>query len=97
MADPAAYLVIALSGRALAVAGARAGCVVHALDLWEQGLAMDRRLEEIGADHMLVRLDGAPHGMESWEGHPEWAGYKTTLVSWLTGTLGPTRQAKRAR
>jgi acetyl esterase len=64
--------------------------LVHGTDefLWDQGLAMDRRLEEVGADHALVRLDGAPHGMENWEGHPEWASYKAELVSWLTGTLG---------
>jgi acetyl esterase len=73
--------------------------LVHGTDelLWEQGLAMDRRLEEVGADHTLVRLDGAPHGMGGWEGHPEWTSYKTTLVSWLEDKLGPPQRVKRAR
>ena len=33
------------------------------------------------------RLEGAPHGMESWEGRPEWAGYKKKLVDWLEEKL----------
>jgi alpha-L-fucosidase 2 len=57
--------------------------------LWTQGVAFARRLEEVGADHELYRLDGAPHGMESWEGRPEWAGYKEKLVSWLEEKLTP--------
>jgi acetyl esterase len=57
--------------------------------LWEQGEAFARRLEEAGADHELYRLDGAPHGMESWEGHPEWESYKGRLVSWLEEKLAP--------
>lgn len=55
--------------------------------LWEQGLAFAGRLEEVGADHELYRLDGAPHGMESWEGHPEWSGYERKLVDWLEEKL----------
>jgi alpha-L-fucosidase 2 len=55
--------------------------------LWDQGVAFARKLEEVGADHELVRLDGAPHGMESWEGHPEWSGYKRKLVDWLEKRL----------
>ncbi|HEY2944504.1 MAG TPA: alpha/beta hydrolase [Vicinamibacteria bacterium] len=56
--------------------------------LWAQGLAMRDRLREVGARHELFALEGAPHGMENWEGRPEWAGYKTKLVEWLTQQLG---------
>jgi alpha-L-fucosidase 2 len=55
--------------------------------LWGQGAAFAERLQEVGTDHELVRLDGAPHGMESWEGHPEWSGYKRKLVDWLEEKL----------
>jgi acetyl esterase/lipase len=51
--------------------------------LWDQGVAMAAALERTGVPHQLVKLDGAPHGMENWEGHPEWTGYKDTLVQWL--------------
>jgi acetyl esterase len=56
--------------------------------LWAQGVAMRDRLREVGARHELFALDGAPHGMENWEGHPEWAHYKTKLVQWLSEQLG---------
>lgn len=56
--------------------------------LWAQGVAMRDRLREAGARHELVALEGAPHGMENWEGHPEWAGYKAKLVEWLSQQLG---------
>jgi acetyl esterase/lipase len=51
--------------------------------LWQQGIAMDRKLTELGVPHELYAIHGAPHGMENWEGHPEWLGYKDKLVSWL--------------
>jgi hypothetical protein len=44
---------------------------------------MDARLRALGVEHELVRLDGAPHGMENWEGRPEWQFYQGRLVSWL--------------
>jgi alpha-L-fucosidase 2 len=56
--------------------------------LWDQGLAMARALEWAGVRHELVRLDGAPHGMENWEGMPAWAHYKTRVVSWLLERFG---------
>jgi acetyl esterase/lipase len=52
--------------------------------LWAQGTAMRDRLRAVGARHELLALEGAPHGMENWEGHPEWAHYKTKLVEWLS-------------
>ena len=61
--------------------------------LWAQGVAMRDRLAAVGAAHELVALEGAPHGMENWEGRPEWAGYKQKLVEWLRQRLGnPRRQ-----
>ena len=46
-------------------------CSIHgtAEGLWAQGQAMAARLQAIGARHQLLALDGAPHGMENWEGH----------------------------
>jgi alpha-L-fucosidase 2 len=55
--------------------------------LWDQGVAMARALEQAGVEHALVRLDGAPHGMENWEGRPEWSGYKEQVVSWLRARM----------
>jgi alpha-L-fucosidase 2 len=55
--------------------------------LWDQGVAFAEKLSEVGADHELYPLDGAPHGMENWEGRPEWSGYKQKLVDWLEQKL----------
>jgi alpha-L-fucosidase 2 len=65
--------------------------LIHGTDeiLWEQGVAFAERLREVGANHELIRLDGAPHGMGSWEGRPEWSGYKQQLVDWLEEKLQP--------
>ena len=38
-----------------------------------------------------VTLEGAPHGMEKWEGRPEWMDYKTKLVEWLKSKLAPRK------
>lgn len=59
--------------------------LVHGTDemLWDQGVDFAARLEEAGVAHELHRLDGAPHGMESWEGRPEWQSYKQAVVDWL--------------
>lgn len=46
-----------------------------------------RRLAEIHARHEVLLLEGAPHGMENWEGHPEWMFYKKMMVDWLEKTL----------
>jgi acetyl esterase len=55
--------------------------------LFAQHTAMARRLGEVGAHFEAVELPGAPHGMENWEGHPEWAFYRDRLVEWLKRTL----------
>jgi alpha-L-fucosidase 2 len=51
--------------------------------LWAQAQAFSARLTEIGARHEVVALEGAPHGMENWEGHPEWMSYKRRLIEWI--------------
>jgi alpha-L-fucosidase 2 len=55
--------------------------------LWDQAVRLTKRLDSLGVDYQLVTLQGAPHGMENWEGHPEWETYKTELVNWLHGKL----------
>jgi alpha-L-fucosidase 2 len=55
--------------------------------LWDQARTFAQRLAELGVPHDLVALEGAPHGMENWEGHPEWSFYKQRVVDWIR-TLG---------
>lgn len=52
-------------------------------ELYEGTLEYAARLKKAGAHFDLVLLEGAPHGMENWENHPEWAFYKQRLVQWL--------------
>ncbi len=65
--------------------------------LWAQGVAMRDRLASAGAAHELYALEGASHGMENWEGRPEWAGYKQKLVEWLGQRLRERPRAGRER
>lgn len=60
--------------------------------LWTQAQAFAARLREIGARHDVIALEGAPHGMENWEGHPEWMFYKRRVVDWI---LENTRKSAR--
>src|SRR5262245_5943186 len=45
------------------------------------------KLDKAGADFGAFTLEGAPHGMENWEGHPEWLDYKIRLIEWLKAKL----------
>ena len=56
--------------------------------LWSQAQAFAQRLTELGAQHEVVALQDAPHGMENWEGHPEWMVYKSRLVEWIQQVTG---------
>jgi acetyl esterase len=56
--------------------------------LHAQALAFSARLDQVGADYERHDVPGAPHGVENWEGHPEWMSYKKTLVDWLERKLG---------
>jgi acetyl esterase len=51
--------------------------------LWAQAQAFAKRLTELGARHDVIALEGAPHGLENWEGHAEWTTYKTRMVEWI--------------
>jgi alpha-L-fucosidase 2 len=51
--------------------------------LWSQGLSMGARMAAVGARHQLLRLEGAAHGMENWEGQPQWLHYKQVVVDWI--------------
>jgi alpha-L-fucosidase 2 len=59
--------------------------------LWAQAQAFARRLSEVGARHDVIALDGAPHGLENWEGRPEWTGYKDRMVRWIERVTGIVR------
>ena len=51
--------------------------------LWPQAQAFAARLSELGVPHEVVAIEGAPHGMENWEGRPEWMFYKARVVEWI--------------
>ena len=51
--------------------------------LWAQAQQFAARLASLGVAHDVVALEGAPHGLENWEGHPEWTRYKTRMIDWI--------------
>jgi alpha-L-fucosidase 2 len=51
--------------------------------LWAQAQAFAQRLTDLGARHDVIALEGAPHGLENWEGHAEWTTYKRRMVEWI--------------
>ncbi|MFN0124861.1 MAG: alpha/beta hydrolase [Blastocatellia bacterium] len=55
--------------------------------LYAGQMALAKRLDELGARYEAMAIDGAPHGVENWEGHPEWMHYKEKLVAWLRKSL----------
>ncbi len=55
--------------------------------LYQPALEYAARLKQVGAHYDLLLLPGAPHGMENWEGHPEWTHYRQKLVDWPRATL----------
>ncbi len=59
--------------------------------LFGQQEAFTRKLEAAGVSHEAFTLKDAPHGVENWEGHPEWMEYKTKLVEWLKAKLAPRK------
>lgn len=66
--------------------------------LYELAVEYAGRLKQVGARHELYLLKGAPHGLENWEGRPEWQGYKRKLVEWLlTETSAAKAQISQGR
>lgn len=55
--------------------------------LHAQAVAFEKELQRVGATFDVLDVVGAPHGVENWEGHAEWLGYKTKLVEWLRAKL----------
>jgi acetyl esterase len=55
--------------------------------LHAQAVAFSERLASAGAPFERYDVSGAPHGVENWEGHADWMGYKVKLVDWLQHTL----------
>jgi acetyl esterase/lipase len=51
--------------------------------LWAQAQTFTARLSELGIAHEVIAIDGAPHGMENWEGHADWMTYKQRVVDWI--------------
>lgn len=56
-------------------------------ELYRGTLQYANRLRQAGVHYDLILLEGAPHGMENWEAHPEWMFYKQELVRWLRTAL----------
>ncbi len=54
---------------------------------YDQSVEMCDRMKQAGAHCELITIDGAPHGMDHWESHPEFLWYKKALVDWLQKTL----------
>lgn len=55
---------------------------------YDQSVEMCDKMKKAGASCEIITIEGAPHGMDHWETHPEWLWYKKALVDWLTKTLG---------
>jgi acetyl esterase len=54
---------------------------------YEQSAEMCEKMKSAGAHCDLITIEGAPHGMDHWETHPEFLWYKKALVDWLRMTL----------
>jgi alpha-L-fucosidase 2 len=52
-----------------------------------QSVEMCDKMKQAGARCELITIQGAPHGMDHWEPHPEFLWYKKALVDWLQKTL----------
>jgi acetyl esterase len=54
---------------------------------YDQSVEMCDKMKQVGAHCELITIEGAPHGMDHWEPHPEFLWYKKTLTDWLRKTL----------
>jgi alpha-L-fucosidase 2 len=51
--------------------------------LFAQHTEFIAQLKQANARYDAFAVEGAPHGIENWEGHPAWMSYKQKLVDWL--------------
>ena len=51
--------------------------------LFPQHQAYLQKLKEHYVAVESINVDGAPHGMENWEGHPNWMDYKKQITNWI--------------
>ena len=54
---------------------------------YEQSVEMCEKMKRAGARCELITVEGAPHGMDHWEPHPEFLWYKKALIDWLKKNL----------
>ena len=54
---------------------------------YSQSVEMCKKMSSVGASCELLTIEGAPHGMDHWEPHPEFLWYKKALVHWLQKAL----------
>jgi len=59
--------------------------------LFKQQEVFALKMEAAGARYETFTIKDAPHGVENWEGHPDWMNYKTKLVEWLRAKLAPRK------
>jgi acetyl esterase len=50
---------------------------------YSQSVEMCNKMKRAGAVCDLITIEGAPHGMDHWEEHPEFLWYKKALIEWL--------------
>ena len=55
--------------------------------LFAQHRRFSEKLRELGVNFKTIELPEAPHGMENWEGHPEWSSYQQQMIEWLVTHL----------
>jgi alpha-L-fucosidase 2 len=54
---------------------------------YSQSVEMCNKIKQAGGSCDLITLEGAPHGMDHWEAHPEFLWYKNGLIQWLQKTF----------
>jgi len=54
---------------------------------YEQSVEMCDKMKKVGVRCDLVTIEGAPHGMDHWETHPEFLWYKKALIDRLQKNL----------
>ena len=54
---------------------------------YAQSVEMCDKMKQAGARCDLITIEGAPHGMDHWEPHPEFLWYKKALIDWLQKIL----------